>query len=49
MFNSDLWLKAQFPIAIRTLILTAIAVPLVVYAILPVYHKWFDKWLNNGK
>ena len=38
-----------FPIAVRTLILTVIAVPLVAYLILPFYHRVFDKWLNNGQ
>lgn len=39
----------QFPIPIRTLIITLIAVPTVVYVILPFYQKVFAKWLNNGK
>ena len=38
-----------FPIPVRTLIITLIAVPTVVYVILPIYHRIFDKWLNNGK
>lgn len=37
----------NFPVPVRTFILTIIAVPLVVYVILPVYHRMFDKWLNN--
>lgn len=37
----------QFPIPVRTLILTLIAVPIMAYIILPFYHKVFDKWLNN--
>ncbi|MGB3946757.1 MAG: hypothetical protein WBM13_02125 [Bacteroidia bacterium] len=37
----------QFPIAIRTFILTVIAVPLVAYIILPFYLKVFDKWINK--
>jgi len=39
----------QFPIPIRTFILTIIAVPLVAYVIIPFYHKVFDKWLNKGE
>ena len=39
----------QFPIPVRTLIITLIAVPTVVYVILPIYQRIFDKWLNNGK
>jgi antibiotic biosynthesis monooxygenase (ABM) superfamily enzyme len=39
----------QFPVPVRTLILTLIAVPMVVYIILPIYSKLFHKWLNNGK
>lgn len=37
----------RFPIPVRTLILTLIAVPVMVYGILPFYHKVFDKWLNK--
>lgn len=39
----------QFPIPIRTLILTGIAVPIVAYVILPFYNKIFAKWLNKGQ
>ena len=39
----------QFPIPIRTLIITLIAVPTVVYVILPFYHRVFAKWLNKEK
>lgn len=35
----------DFPIPIKTLILTIIAVPTVVYVILPFYMKIFKKWL----
>ncbi len=35
----------DLPIPIKTLILTLIAVPLVVYVILPFYMKIFKKWL----
>ena len=37
----------KYPVAIRTLVLTAIAVPTVVYVILPFYEKLFKKWLNK--
>ncbi len=37
----------SFPVPVRTFVLTVIAVPLVVYIILPLYHRLFDKWLNN--
>jgi antibiotic biosynthesis monooxygenase (ABM) superfamily enzyme len=36
-----------YPVAVRTLVLTAIAVPTVVYVILPFYEKLFAKWLNK--
>lgn len=39
----------RFPIPIRTLILTGIAVPIVFYVILPFYNKVFAKWLESGK
>lgn len=37
----------QFPVPLRTLILTLIAVPVMAYLILPFYMKVFDKWLNK--
>lgn len=37
----------QYPLAIRTFILTAIAVPLVFYIILPFYNRLFKHWLNQ--
>lgn len=37
----------QFPLPVRTLILTLIAVPMMAYIILPFYHRVFDKWLNK--
>ena len=37
----------QFPLPVRTLILTLIAVPVMAYIILPFYHRVFDKWLNK--
>ena len=37
----------HYPVAVRTLVLTAIAVPTVVYLILPFYEKLFTKWLNK--
>lgn len=36
----------KFPLVVRTFILTAIAVPMVFYVILPFYSKLFTKWLN---
>jgi antibiotic biosynthesis monooxygenase (ABM) superfamily enzyme len=36
-----------YPLAIRTFFLTVVAVPIVYYIILPVYHKLFTKWLNQ--
>ncbi len=39
------WL-VPLPLALRTLILTLIAVPIVFYAILPIYNRIFKKWLN---
>lgn len=37
---------SSFPLAGRTFILTAVAVPVVYYVILPFYNKLFIKWLN---
>jgi antibiotic biosynthesis monooxygenase (ABM) superfamily enzyme len=42
-------LLMKIPLAIRTLILTLVLVPLLSYIILPFYHKVFDKWLNKEK
>jgi antibiotic biosynthesis monooxygenase (ABM) superfamily enzyme len=38
---------SQYPLAVRTFILTAIAVPIVFYLILPFYNSVFTKWLNQ--
>jgi antibiotic biosynthesis monooxygenase (ABM) superfamily enzyme len=35
-----------YPLAVRTFILTVIAVPIVFYAILPLYYKLFQQWLK---
>jgi antibiotic biosynthesis monooxygenase (ABM) superfamily enzyme len=40
------WIK-DFPLPLKTLVLTAIAVPIVSYILLPFYHKIFSKWLNS--
>jgi antibiotic biosynthesis monooxygenase (ABM) superfamily enzyme len=37
----------QFPVPVRTLMVTVIVVPLMVYIILPFYNKVFAKWLND--
>lgn len=38
----------EYPlVVVRTFILTAIAVPIVVRLILPFYNKIFIKWLNQ--
>ncbi len=36
----------RYPLTVRTFVLTAIAVPIVFYLILPLYNKVFTKWLN---
>lgn len=36
-----------FPLPVRTLIFTLIAVPVMAYIILPFYHKIFARWLNK--
>lgn len=46
LFLGDYLLR--FPLMIRTLILTLIAVPLAAYTILPFYNRIFHKWLNSG-
>lgn len=38
---------SEFPVPVRTFILTVIAVPTMVYIILPFYEKLFEKWLKN--
>jgi antibiotic biosynthesis monooxygenase (ABM) superfamily enzyme len=38
-----------YPLAIRTFILTIIAVPIVFYVILPFYNRLFKQWLNQNK
>jgi len=38
---------AHYPLAVRTFILTGLAVPLVSYIMLPLYLRLFIKWLNN--
>lgn len=37
----------QLPIPLRTLFLTLILVPLMVFILLPGLRKVFDKWLHN--
>ncbi len=37
----------RYPLMIRTLVLTLIAVPLAAYIILPFYYRIFHKWLNE--
>jgi antibiotic biosynthesis monooxygenase (ABM) superfamily enzyme len=45
------WLLGDYltkcPLAVRTFILTVIAVPIVFYVILPLFNKLFTKWLNQ--
>ena len=43
-FFGDLLL--QLPLPLRTLALTAVAVPTVFYVIMPVYTRIFRKWLE---
>jgi antibiotic biosynthesis monooxygenase (ABM) superfamily enzyme len=38
---------SKYPLAVRTFILTAIAVPIVFYLILPFYNRVLTKWLNQ--
>jgi antibiotic biosynthesis monooxygenase (ABM) superfamily enzyme len=38
------WLL-QFPLLIRTLVLTGILVPLMVFVLLPLLQKLFRRWL----
>ena len=40
---------SRYPLVIRTFILTAIAVPIVFYVILPFYNRVFKQWLNQNK
>jgi antibiotic biosynthesis monooxygenase (ABM) superfamily enzyme len=37
----------KFPLPLRSLMLTAIAVPVLAYIILPILHKIFENWLNH--
>mgnify|MGYP000738807251 CR=1 FL=1 len=37
----------QFPVPLRTLMLTLVAVPIMAYIILPFYNKVFEKWLDK--
>jgi hypothetical protein len=36
-----------WPLPLRTLLLTIIAVPVVVYVLLPFYSRLFKNWLNK--
>jgi len=38
---------AHYPLAMRTFVLTGLAVPLVSYVILPLYTRLFTNWLNQ--
>jgi antibiotic biosynthesis monooxygenase (ABM) superfamily enzyme len=38
-----------YPVVIRTFILTAVAVPIVFYVILPFYNRLFKQWSNQNK
>lgn len=38
-----------YPLVVRTFVLTAIAVPIVFYVILPFYNRLFKQWLNQNK
>lgn len=38
---------AQLPLVIRTLVMTAILVPLLVFVLLPLLHKAFGGWLRK--
>lgn len=40
------WL-IKIPLAIRTLLLTMVAVPLMFYVILPFYNRLFHNWLQK--
>lgn len=40
-------LLMQIPLLVRTLILSAILVPLMTYVIMPIYTKLFEKWLEE--
>jgi antibiotic biosynthesis monooxygenase (ABM) superfamily enzyme len=40
---------SRYPLVIRTFILTAVAVPIVFYVILPFYNRIFKQWLNHNK
>ncbi len=38
---------ALLPIPLRTLVMTAILVPLMVFVLLPRLQKWFGPWLRR--
>lgn len=40
------WL-ATLPLLLRTLVLTAVLVPLLVFALLPALHRLFRGWLHR--
>ena len=40
-------LLMQIPLLIRTLILSAVLVPLMTYVIMPIYIKLFRRWLEK--
>jgi antibiotic biosynthesis monooxygenase (ABM) superfamily enzyme len=40
------WL-IKIPLVFRTLLLTLVAVPMMIYIILPFYNKLFHNWLNK--
>lgn len=37
----------QLPAALRTLVLTLILIPLLVFVLLPLLHKAFARWLRG--
>jgi antibiotic biosynthesis monooxygenase (ABM) superfamily enzyme len=39
----------KIPLPLRTLVLTGVLVPLMVYLILPWYHRLFHKWLTKDE
>lgn len=40
------WL-IKIPLVFRTLLLTLVAVPTMIYLIIPFYNKLFNRWLNK--
>lgn len=38
---------ALLPVPLRTLVMTAVLVPLLVFVLLPLLHKWFGNWLRR--